>query len=134
MALAQSCAAGGSVAGGRTCAGTGTSPPDGLAGAGAVATVAVGVAEGLGAAGAWEEHAHSSAASALAAAAQLPLHRRGDLVSGKVIEPVIVRSHALGEVCASVDRVRLVHRSYPREVLDRGQVAVVASRVDDQRV
>ena len=118
---------GGSVAGGRTWRATLTSPLDGVATAVAVAG---GIAEMLGLRGASavpEEHAHTSNTTAeLATAAQLSLHRGRDLVSRKVIEPVIVRSHALREVGAGIDRIRLVHRRNSRQVLDGRQMAVIA--------
>src|SRR5712691_3985383 len=102
MGFEHSCATGGSVAGGSTCWSTGVSSPvDVDEGVGLACTVAVGDGETATGRSA-EEHAHAASTAAtarvrrLAAAAELPLHRRRDLVSRKVIEPVIVRSHALG--------------------------------------
>src|SRR6266702_4440744 len=98
MGFEHSCPAGGSVAGGSTCCATGVSSPVEVGeGEGLACTVAVG--DGETATGRSEEE-HAQAASAattarvrkLAAAAELSLHHRGDLVSRKVIEPVIVRS------------------------------------------
>ena len=110
-------------AGDRTWAGTGLSRPLEL-GEAAWLGVDVGDGEGLGSVDAVGAELHAQAASAtritmrrLATAAQLPLDRRGDLVSGKVIEPVIMRAHAVRQVRASVDRVGLVHRRNSRKVL-----------------
>src|SRR5438105_9409000 len=132
-------ATGRSGAGARICCGTGVSPLT-LLGAGEELATAgelegVGVAEAVGV----DEHPPATSASTtnsrpLPAAAQLPLDRCRDLISGKVIEPVIVRSHALREVGTSIDRVGLVHRRNSRQVLHRRQVAVVTGRVVDERV
>src|SRR5438132_112632 len=128
-----------SEAGARACAGTETSPPTALDAMGLAEGLGDGDAEGVADAAGDDEHAASRNAAtsrvwSLAAPAKLPFHRRRDLIPGKVIEPVIMRAHALCEVRASVDCVRLVHRGNPRQVLHRRQVAVVASGVDDERV
>src|SRR5439155_13713958 len=86
-----------------------------------------------------DEHAPASSPTTssirkLAPAAQLPLDRGGDLISRQVVEAVVVGAHPFREVGARVDGVCLVHRSDAREVLNRGQVAVVACGVDDERI
>ena len=87
-------ATGGSCAGDSTCFSTGVSSPVGV---GAAVAVGDGVAEGDAVAVAVGEEPQptTNSSAALAAPAQLPLHRRRDLVPGQVIEPVIMRPHAV---------------------------------------
>src|SRR5450756_898752 len=66
----------------------------------------------------------------LAASAQLPFNRRGDLVARQVVQAVVARAHALGQVGAGVDRVGLVHRRDPREAVSYTHLRAHETRHD----